>query len=292
MIRSYAQNHEDVLLARAFRDVERGFYVDVGANDPTQGSVTRYFYDAGWRGINVEPGSIFTRLAEERPGDVNLNLAVSDVEGELTFHEFPDVPGLSTVASSSPGARDPRIRGAVARTVQSRTLCSILDEHAPGTIDFLSIDVEGHEQQVIASNDWNRHRPRVLVIEATLPNTNVPCHHGWEPLVRGAHYLFAFFDGINRYYVREEEAGLLQHFQCPVNALDDYVEAGHEMQVRLLNEQINRLTEAHDRLAQSHAAAVQALRELTHDTGARGLRVGLGLARMIHRLGKRLRRAS
>ena len=75
---SYAQNREDVLLARVFHDVKAGFYVDVGANDPEHCSVTKHFYDLGWRGINFEPGRVFEKLAAARPRDINLNVAASD----------------------------------------------------------------------------------------------------------------------------------------------------------------------------------------------------------------------
>src|ERR671932_817144 len=97
---SYAQNHEDVLLVRLFRPGLTGFYVDVGANDPVSNSVTKHFYDLGWRGINVEPATApFERLQEARPRDVNLNIGISDHEGTLTFHEFP--PGISGVSTFS-----------------------------------------------------------------------------------------------------------------------------------------------------------------------------------------------
>src|SRR5262249_37761326 len=95
---SYAQNREDVLLARVLREVEGGFYVDVGAHDPSNCSITRHFYDSGWRGINIEPGVIFDRLVQDRPRDINLNVAASEEDGVVTFYEHPADPGSSTLA--------------------------------------------------------------------------------------------------------------------------------------------------------------------------------------------------
>ena len=67
---SYAQNCEDVLLHRAFGKQETGFYVDVGASDPVDGSTTKAFYDRGWSGIDVEPGAVFAELVAARPRDI------------------------------------------------------------------------------------------------------------------------------------------------------------------------------------------------------------------------------
>ena len=94
---SYAQNLEDVVLYRALKHVERGFYIDVGAWHPTIDSVTRAFYDRGWRGINVEPNpEYFQLLREERPKDINLNAAVGTYKGKVVFYEVLHT-GLSSV---------------------------------------------------------------------------------------------------------------------------------------------------------------------------------------------------
>src|SRR5688572_29493242 len=93
---SYAQNFEDVILARTFRGISSGFYIDVGAWDPTVDSVTRHFYDSGWSGINIEPNPLFyERLVLERPRDINLNCAVSDAPEVGPFYVFDDT-GTST----------------------------------------------------------------------------------------------------------------------------------------------------------------------------------------------------
>src|SRR4051812_47472096 len=93
---SYAQNYEDVMLWRALRDVEQGFYVDVGAADPDIESVTRAFYERGWSGINVEPfDELFAKLVQARPRDANLKVAVGPEEGVRTLHAFSGT-GLST----------------------------------------------------------------------------------------------------------------------------------------------------------------------------------------------------
>jgi FkbM family methyltransferase len=220
---SYAQNGEDVLLFRVLSEVGRGFYIDVGAQGPTGDSVTRAFYERGWRGINIEPTETdFAALAEARPGDVNLNVAVADQAGERTFFEIPGT-GLATLDA---GLAE-RHRGAGfavnARTVPVRTLSDICDELRVTEVHFLKIDVEGAEKAVLQGFDLARYRPWVVLVEATEPNSTVPTHQDWEPLLTGRGYLFACFDGLNRYYVAGERRALLSAFAAPPNVFDRYV---------------------------------------------------------------------
>ena len=220
---SYAQNGEDVLLDRLFPRDMTGFYVDVGANDPIHDSITKHFYDLGWHGINVEPtAEPFRRLVESRPRDINLNVGVSDEAGTLTLHETPAGSGASTF--SPEGAARLRDEGMTVheRPVAVVTLAQIFEDHVQEDIDFLTIDVEGFEAQVLVSGDWRRWRPRVIVVEATRPRTRIPSHEQWESTLLDADYLFAAFDGLNRYYVRDEDSEMLEPLQTPVNVFDEF----------------------------------------------------------------------
>ena len=109
------------------------------------------------------------------------------------------------------------------RDVEVLTLAQVCEDHVEGEIDFLSIDVEGHEARVLLGADWKRWRPRVVLVEATEPLTTVPSHEAWEPTLLDADYLFATFDGLNRWYVRMEDAQLLEPLRTPVNILDDHI---------------------------------------------------------------------
>jgi FkbM family methyltransferase len=233
---SYAQNREDVLLNRVFSEVTTGFYVDVGAHHPTICSITKHFYDKGWRGLNIEPGLKFPAFLRERPLDINLNVAASDRCGTLNFYEHPADPGTSTVCDQLAQGLEHCRASRYERPVEALTLAEIFERHAVPAIDFMSVDVEGHERCVLLGNDWARFRPRALVIEATLPYTNIPCHDRWEDVLTAANYLFAHFDGINRYYVSAEEAALLEKFRQPVNVLDNYELAETRHLLSLLEE--------------------------------------------------------
>ncbi|MDX8524479.1 FkbM family methyltransferase [Mesorhizobium sp. MSK_1335] len=217
---SFAQNREDVLLDRVFKDAATGFYIDIGAYHPTIGSVTKTFYDRGWSGINVEPGAVFDDLARERPRDINVRAVVVDREGEVDFFENSSDPGMSKVAEG-PVTADREGRMLRVRAV---TLDSLIAQHATGQeINFLKIDAEGSEAAIIGAANWKLVRPQVLVIEATAPWSNELVNQNWEPTLLANGFLRAYFDGVNVFYVRAESEGLLRHFQAPVNVLDNYV---------------------------------------------------------------------
>jgi len=221
---SYSQNNEDVLLWRALGRVEDGFYIDVGASDPVEHSVTRAFYDAGWRGINIEPlPAHIADFEAQRPRDVNLGVAAGSTDGRLTLYDVPGVRGWASPEASV--AEQHRAEGhALAKlSVPVRTLASICAEHVHGPIHFLKIDVEGFEGEVLRGMDFARWRPWVLVIEATLPNSRETNHAAWEHLVTGQRYRYVWFDGLNRYYVAEEHPELMAHFGIQPNVFDEYI---------------------------------------------------------------------
>jgi FkbM family methyltransferase len=221
---SYAQNNEDVLLWRALGHVQNGFYIDVGASDPEEHSVTRAFYDAGWHGINIEPlPAHIEAFREQRPRDINLALAAGSSEGSLTLYDVPAVRGWASPEAAIAELHRAEGHTVAELTVQVRTLASICAEHVGGDIHFLKIDVEGFEGEVLRGMDFARWRPWVLVIEATLPNSRETNHEAWEQLVTSQRYRYAWFDGLNRYYVAEEHQELMRHFGIQPNVFDDYI---------------------------------------------------------------------
>ena len=218
---SYAQNFEDVLLARVFKGRNDGFYVDVGAADPVNLSVTKWFYDLGWRGINIEPNrQLFERLAHDRPRDLNIECGVGALAGEAEFFEF-EVGELSTFDR---GALD-RLPSATPRrrTVPIVPLTELLDKHHKDQpISFLKIDVEGWEKEVLKGLDLTRYRPVVMIIEATVPQDTTSSHEDWESIVTAAGFTFVYFDGLNRFYLANECIDLRKHFLTPPNVFDDF----------------------------------------------------------------------
>lgn len=223
---SYAQNFEDVMLNRVFNGKTNGFYIDVGAWHPIDHSVTKHFYDQGWSGVNVEPSNIYWNLLQKlRPRDTNLHCAVSDNREAMDYLEIPN-SGASTSIHSVWGIiakQGGLAKNAIKRKVECVTLADICNQYARGKeIDFLKIDVEGAELSVIKGGDWKAYRPRVIVVEAVTPFTNIPNYSDWESVLVKEGYVFAYFDGLNRFYIREESKELLSVFNAPPNVFDGF----------------------------------------------------------------------
>ncbi len=208
---SYAQNREDRIIEAFFPDIKNGFYVDVGANDPNEDSVTKLFYDNGWRGINIEPNaSLHKKLSEVRTKDINLACGISDRVGEIEFREYGN-HGLSTFSEEAKKqnikSEDPKLSKYKDYKVKVRTLNDILAEYVGDrTINFMKVDVEGHEYEVLAGNDWSKYRPELICIEANHVN------HDWRPLMKKAGYSPIFNDGLNEYYLRKESLNRQKYF--------------------------------------------------------------------------------
>ncbi len=226
---TYAQNFEDVMLARLFADQATGFYIDIGASDPQHFSVTKHFYDLGWRGINVEPIPAYhAALLRERPRDLNLGLAIAAEAGTRSFFEAPGYDGLSTLDLEQVTYLRQQGYPIVEYEVATMTADELFEQHVEGTVDFLKVDVEGAEVAVLQQLDLTRHRPRVLLIESTAPGRQFAgwdalpeCDRAWEAKLLAADYVFAYFDGLNSFYLRDEDAVLARRLQVPPGVYDD-----------------------------------------------------------------------
>jgi FkbM family methyltransferase len=209
---SHAQAREDVILDHALRGVKCGFYIDLGAQDPVVDSVTKAFYEAGWRGINIEPNQeYFRKLQDDRPHDINLMTAVGSESGSVSFHEVAHT-GLST--TNALYARRHAGAGYAVRSydVACTTLDRICADAECETVHFLKIDVEGSEKAALEGFSFDEVRPWVVVIEATEPNSNRPVFAEWERLLVEHCYEFAYSDGLNRFYVAREHEYLSRRF--------------------------------------------------------------------------------
>lgn len=266
---SYAQNYEDVMLLRALRGVQRGFYIDVGAQHPVQDSVTRAFYEKGWRGINIEPvAQWFPLVAEDRPEDINLQIAVSDAGKEMDLYEVIDT-GLSTISKRYADAHEAEGRTVERHTVPCRSLDDIIDEYVSDEIHFLKIDVEGAEAAVLRSISLDRHRPWIMVIEATEPNSQRPAYADWEPRLLENGYDLVYEDGLNRFYLANERKELKDSFRLPPNYFDFFVPYGQwhaQQELELRTRELCSARELAD--AVRHGAVLGELRQRLHQERA------------------------
>lgn len=250
---SYAQNFEDVMLWRALGHVEKGFYIDIGAQDPIVDSVSLLFHEKGWRGIHVEPTPRYAQLLRaQRPGDMVIEAAVANTGDMLAFFEIPNT-GVSTADPKI--AEQHRARGLkiCEITVPCIRLSSIFKTCGKQETHWMKIDVEGFEWNVLSSWGNAVTRPWIVVVESTLPMTQIESHQRWEPLLLKRGYAHVYFDGLNRYYVSQEKTELKKAFSAPPNVFDNFsvngtasttihhlLKARHAAEVVEIGEQVQR----------------------------------------------------
>lgn len=168
--RSYSQEGEDMILRRIFERQKKGYYVDVGAHHPKRFSNTYYFYKYGWNGINIDaqPGSmnLFKKI---RPRDINIELPISNKIERLKYYVFNEsaLSSFSKKLSEERNQKNNNYKIVKVIEIYTDTLENVLNKYLPigQTIDFLSIDVEGHDYAVLLSNNWEKFRPKYVLVE-------------------------------------------------------------------------------------------------------------------------------
>ncbi|MGA7490758.1 MAG: FkbM family methyltransferase [Xanthobacteraceae bacterium] len=220
---SYAQRFEDLYLMRCFGTGSEGFYIDIGSGHPVYDNTSFAFYLRGWRGVTVEPNPWLARLTRAvRPRDRHVEALVGAQSGEAPFYLVEELHGLSTmIEAHARGAQAHFGKAAQAIVVPVTTLRLLCERHAPPVFDFLKVDVEGAEQDVLRNGDWQNYRPKVVVVEALAPYTLAPAWQAWEPFIAKHGYRYVWFDSLNRYYLAEEASDLAHCFDAAPTAFDD-----------------------------------------------------------------------
>lgn len=177
--RSYSQEGEDMIYRSCFEDRKnyKGFYIDVGAHHPYRFSNTVHFYQNGWRGINIEPTPGAIKLFQLfRRRDVNLDIGIDASVGNLPFYCFNE-PALNSFNQKISDERALTTKYKITKVINVKTmpLSQVLDQHLPAgqTIDFLTIDAEGFDLEVLKSNNWNKYIPLFIMVETNINLKNL-----------------------------------------------------------------------------------------------------------------------
>ena len=200
---SYGQTGEDRIIEAYFPNLGTGFYVDVGCNEPVRNSNTFKLYRRGWRGINIDANAaLIASFAPQRPRDCNVRAIVSDVEQDMTLDIYAD--SLFSTVSAERRQELEGDRAVVRReTTRSRRLTQILDEqHAPAVFEVLSVDVEGHDLQVLKSLDLQRYQPTLIVVEMHGFDLAAPVGEPVYDYLVANGYKLASYAVMNGYFLR------------------------------------------------------------------------------------------
>ena len=174
---SYSMDKEDLIIEEYFKNKNKGVYIDVGCYHPLQRNNTMLLYQKGWRGINIDISDFSIKLFKFlRPDDFNLNVAVSNKEGEIDMFFQKKLSQLSTIKENS--AKNAFQGNILNKKILSRKLTSILEQgkYKDQKIDFLNVDAEGADFEVLQSLDFNKYSPELIcieVIEKDLENSDV-----------------------------------------------------------------------------------------------------------------------
>ena len=177
--RSYSQFGEDLLVKAFLGDKWRwdysGFYVDIGAHDPRTLSNTKKFYDVGWRGINVDASAdAIMKFMRHRKRDINVNVGIGLNKGELDYYRLSE----SAMNTFSKEFANKMIENGVSilgiEKIPVIPLSELLDTYLPTGqhIDFLDIDCEGLDVEILQSNNWKRYRPDLILAEIHTDSKN------------------------------------------------------------------------------------------------------------------------
>ena len=164
--KTYSQDGEDKILEKIFKDTPFGVYIDVGCYHPIEISNTALLYNKGWNGINIDISEYSIKLFNFlKPDDINLNLAVSNVNKNVDIFYQKKLSKISTISKKQ--SKKVFQGKPITKKVTSKKLTNIIDEtiYNNKEIHFLNVDAEGHDLEVLRSLDFNRYVPKIICVE-------------------------------------------------------------------------------------------------------------------------------
>ena len=163
---TYSYGGIDNLLIHIFKKKENGFYIDVGCGHPIKNNNTYQLHKKGWHGINVDLSKSCIELFNyTRKSDHNVNIAISDKKGHAELFFYHDKSPINTIDEKTYIYQKAKITKKI--KVSTDTLDSVI-EKSPfknSQIDFISIDVEGSELNVLKNFNFLKYSPKILVVE-------------------------------------------------------------------------------------------------------------------------------
>jgi len=164
---SYSLEGEDRLISRYFESKNSGFYIDIGSNHPLRFNNTFIFFKKGWKGVNVDADEESINLFRRyRKSDINICSAVGNSSKLTNYYRFNDSALNTFDENYHRHYQEIGYKLLGTSKLKVRKLSEILSKlQIPKKIDFMSIDVEGKELDVLKSNNWEKYRPKLIIVE-------------------------------------------------------------------------------------------------------------------------------
>lgn len=212
--RSFSQTGEDVIILSLVKalGLKNFSWIDIGAHHPMYFSNTALFYRKGYRGINVEADpKLINEFYRKRPKDVNLNVLVNDKPGTIPFY-IMDVPTLNTLSEEK--AHEMELMGhkiIEKKELKAMTISEIIDKYNNGVFpDFLTLDVEGCDLEILKTIDWTKTTPKIICVESvpysidTQDNFEYMRNNEMTKFILDKGYYIAAYTSINTIFMKKE----------------------------------------------------------------------------------------
>tara|TARA_R110002072_G_scaffold77586_6_gene180750 strand:- start:2292 stop:3230 length:939 start_codon:yes stop_codon:yes gene_type:complete len=237
---SYAKEFEDIILWNVFKDIQHGFYIDIGASHPEINSVTKNFYDNDWTGINIEPSyQFFYKYLDARPNDINLNIAIGNKKSDkIEFYEILDTEFSTLDKTVVDNYKYFQNKNTFNHKVISKTLTEVCIENNIKNINFLKINSNGNDIVVIEGIDFNIVKPWVIAINS---QNNQETKQDIDNLLVKNNYKLALKSGNNDFYLSNDYEGLTENFIDPIYLIKNIKITKNHQLVASLQQELNTL---------------------------------------------------
>ena len=198
----YAEFAEDVMVNRILKKIKKGFYVDIGAYHPYKGSLTYNLYNRKWNGMNLDISKSSIDLFNiARPSDININCAVSEFNGETYYYENSPINQQNSLISQDDNQKKIKI--------QSYKLSEILKMQNINSVDYINIDTEGNELEVLMGIDFDKINPTLFTIEDNSFDLNNEIKKKKIIFLKEKNYELINIIGVTMFFVKKDSVSLI-----------------------------------------------------------------------------------
>jgi len=194
----YAEFGEDIFINRIFKNKAKGFYIDIGAYHPFKGSLTKKLHDKGWRGANIDISKISIDLFNiSRPEDLNINCAIGATTSDIFYYENSPINQQNSLIKKNDSQKKIQIK--------SFKLSEIVSKNNIQNIDYINIDTEGTEMDILKGIDFNKINPTLLTIEDNEIFTNFDLEKEMILYLKNKNYELINIIGVTLFFLKKDQ---------------------------------------------------------------------------------------